>query len=503
MKWNKNILTHLLLIVLVLLSLLLTYFIITSPVQLLNWLDTFGEGDRQSVLDARQLSAGDTSDDQQVLDRVLQPEMLIFHDGNDNYLATIQTNRLKEAKEAIESFSFNGDPNIEEISAQTFRENIKEKEYVEIHYSDIVTSAFFKNMQDTLGWGEKEISFDALILLPEEREVYVILEKEGQVYGMTLKETIEENLSYQKLKVAEGMIDVTPVVFKYGRNYVTKEKQTFFKRTYMLERQPNTLFLGALFSSPDEIHDYSDEQYARYYANGHQLAINNETYEVGFTQDNEGSSQLSAYKKLIETYKTLTSFVPNNDVWMLVDYQANDNLFTYRKMIDHLPVFGSDHVSKMDFRMTGNQLTYLRMSALTIQTELTDLEEEYEIMSGTDALEILRNSNVDSSEIEDMQIGYRWVKSPDSQRLIELIPAWHIKQDGIWYMLEDIVDMSNYKDLQLRHVETNTYLDWDTYIQDSENRPAELEADPVDIFQSSGQTMNDADSSSDSGSEEE
>lgn len=487
MKQNKHYFIHGLLIILVLLSLIITYFIIASPVEIINWVDSVTHNEEEASGLNSTSEDGETQDSREHLNDLVIANRLIIHDKDDNYWASNDSRSLGKLQEDLAALPYDRSQAVTTTALDTFRENKSDSDYLEFTFLDFLTSALFSKMHPDIFNEEDAVSFNQVVFVEGEDSLYLISESDHLVYQVPLDRSINEVIAYEDYTADKDKItEVTPVVFSEGRKYISKEKETVNKLTYMLERQPNTFFLGALFSSPEEIHDYSDDSYSRYYANGHQLAISNHSYELNFSQDTSSAINVTEWQKIGESFNMLSRFIPEQDTWVLSDYQEDESTITYRKFVDNIPVYGPDHVSRAVFKMDGNQVAYLSMSALTIQTQLDDLAKPLELMSGTNALELLRNNGYDPSQIQNMQIGYRWVKSPESDRLVELVPTWHVKRDGVWYALEDIVDMSDYNHLRLYDKEEDEVFDWEAYFQDSQDQPVESESDTEEALESLG-----------------
>jgi hypothetical protein len=115
------------------------------------------------------------------------------------------------------------------------------------------------------------------------------------------------------------------------------------------------------------------------------------------------------------------------------------------------------------------------MSALTIQTQVTDLSESYTIMSGESALNLLNNAGYSNQDISELVMGYRWVQNPEMSRLVELVPSWHVQLGNKWFMLEDLIDMDQYPSLQTSYTESGDPVDLSVYFENLGQQVSEEE----------------------------
>src|SRR5699024_12572496 len=103
-----------------------------------------------------------------------------------------------------------------------------------------------------------------------------------------------------------------------------------------------------------------------------------------------------------------------------------------------------NYVSKSQFVMSSNTIQNIYMSALTIQTQVTDLSESYTVMAGADALNLLNNAGYPNGDISELVLGYRWAQNPETSRLVELIPSWLVQIGNKLFMIDDLIDMIKY-----------------------------------------------------------
>lgn len=405
-------------------------------------------------------------------------QTLILHSEADEYVAIDNMSAIKELKHVAAGFNYNRE--IEEDSAYNIRNYVQTQPYVEDKLNNETPINLLIADVSRLPEELQEISITSYIYVMETNEVYLLNDVTDTAYSLTISDSVDDVMarvhdylsSYEDL-----MAPVVPVTLANGVSYVSKEAQEIDQLTYLQERQPTTYFLNHFFETPEDIHDYSMNKISRYYTEGRQLTINMETFEVVLLQDITKAEETNLNQQIEVTSAAMADILADQTSWLYVESNGDDEseMITYRKYVNSLPVFGNNYVSKAQFVMSGDTIQNIYMSALTIQTHVTDLSESYKVMSGADALDLLNNAGYPNEDISELVLGYRWVQNPETSRLVELIPSWHIQIGSKWFMLEDLIDMSQYPSLQTTYTESGEVVDLSLYFDNLGQQVSEEE----------------------------
>ena len=84
-------------------------------------------------------------------------------------------------------------------------------------------------------------------------------------------------------------------------------------------------------------------------------------------------------------------------------------------------------------------MSRLQVPLVIAQTPISDVEEQKSLQSGVSTLESLSASGYTSEEIDDIKIGYTWINSTESDRVINLEPNWYVKINGKWQLVESLL----------------------------------------------------------------
>lgn len=468
-RWQWII--HALLALLAIISLVASISNLYGPKLINSWISQVTEdstSDTNTGMNNMAISNNTSDDEGNELTNAIAAQKLIVHSETDGYEAIYDFGAIKEFKTIVSNFEY--ESAYEEDSAYNIRNFAASQGFIEGKLTNETPANLFLADALQLPVDLQEMAISSYIYILGTNQVYLVNDAENVAYGLTVTNEIAEIEEMTNNFLAEhdhALTPVVPVSLADSLTYVSTEENHLNKLTYLQERQPNTYFLNHFFETPEDIHDYSLNSIARYYTEGRQLTINMETFEVTLLQNvsEEVASSLNA--QVMATNSAIADIIPDQDSWLYAEYDgSNGDIINYRKYVNSQPVFGNNYVAKTQFVMNGDQIKNIYLSSLTIQTQVSDLSEAYTIMSGVDALNLLNNAGYANQDISELVLGYRWVQNPETSRLVELVPSWHVQMGDEWYILENLVDMTKYPSLATSYTETGEPVDLSVYFSD-------------------------------------
>ncbi|OFT92856.1 YycH family regulatory protein [Aerococcus sp. HMSC23C02] len=480
--WGRFV--NIILILLVAFSLLATFAIFSPTFRVFNAFPGFGQNKDQ---DQQQVATGTlnvTQPSSAPLQVVFSPKSVVRHTKEEGYVKSFNPALIKQLTQPLFDLSKTIDAGkIKEEESEDLRQAIDKKDFVEFEFSDEIPMAFLLKGAPELDKSHRDYVFDRIIMTVDDPKIYLLSEKNDKAFTVEAQEegpiqTIQDQLNQDK----STFYAVQPFECREGRIYLSKEAQELDILTYMVERQPINFYLNKLFPSPENIHDYSDANYSRYFSDGKSLLLDNNTLELVYASDGSDGEALQQDEAIQESFNLLKDFQPAYDSWKFTDFSGQNQQIVFRKFIAGLPVFGPHNVSKIKLKISDQGLLGLNLSALTIQTPVTPLSAPVRLMSGKDVVRILAENNYSTQEIDMIQLGYRWVRSDKSNALVELVPSWHVKLKGRWHMLDNLVDMSKYKDLQTIHLDTKENINMQG-LTDHKDRETGEESEDISLDQ--------------------
>ncbi|WP_096186055.1 YycH family regulatory protein [Evansella halocellulosilytica] len=227
--------------------------------------------------------------------------------------------------------------------------------------------------------------------------------------------------------------------------YVPNEEFHLNSYTYLSTKLEERDFIGALFSDPQFVKNYPQDNDTIYTDGNRMMSIVGNGLILDYAHPSTGVNQqedvteqsiLRASLNFINAHKGWTdNYVI--DSWN--ETSINDSI-RFRLQIQGLPILGSninrDGFYTMEITRVGNQVTEYKRSLF----QLNENEEDFEIETNTEMPSfddvwsfIEESENIHEDLVEDMKIGHYMNRQG---ALIYLTPSWFIKERGSWKQVD-------------------------------------------------------------------
>lgn len=211
---------------------------------------------------------------------------------------------------------------------------------------------------------------------------------------------------------------------------------------YLIEEQPNSLFIERLFHDTSEIQTIVNENTSRYYDYFSELTIDNEKDILSYSRPQASADNISLTERVRNSFNELIRFEhwPNEVYFYGLSSATNETEF--RRYINGYPVFGSTDYGGTFITVSDNGIIDLKMPTVVAQTPISNNDAMEEMSSMQDLELTLSNVGYALNSMEDIKIGYTWNYSDESSRVITLSPDWYVKRNGSWLSVQLLVKES-------------------------------------------------------------
>ena len=201
---------------------------------------------------------------------------------------------------------------------------------------------------------------------------------------------------------------------------------------YLVEEQPNSLFIERLFDDASEIQTIIDDNLSRYYDYFSELSIDNEKDILVYTRAQVGNDNLSLSNRVLNSFNQLIQFEHWPNELYYYGYSSVTNEVEFRRYIKGYPIFGTPDYGGTFIAVSENSVTGLEMPTVVAQTPISDQETNKELYSIDGLTTALTNAGHLLKDIDDIKVGYTWNYSDESNRVVTLEPSWYVKINGNW-----------------------------------------------------------------------
>ncbi|MGB6179005.1 YycH family regulatory protein [Carnobacterium sp.] len=424
MKWTSLI--RPLLIVLILLSLVLMWAIWTGP----NQYDVQPRNEQKalsSVTVKRQFA------------RVFGPSQIVLHESGKARMTLkkdvlIASNKIFseiELDELAEPINFSSEDYYKELNQSDNK--------IEWLYSKGIPFDVLDNLFTNLSDEYREKTFDRIYLSETNPSTIFFYDTTEKLLYTSKIENIDQKQlvsTVHKKGIPYQFVEIKEV----GDNYIYLPigEIELSCLTYMVEKQPNSLFIERLFDDTSEVREKRSEKSVQYIDFISEMRINEETNILNYYRNRSSSDLMPLTKTLLVSFKELMLYENWSDDIHFFDYNEQNNEVTYRRYIEGFPVFSSIGYGATSLTVVEEGMSRLQVPMVIAQTPISDQENKKTLVSGEELLRELTEKNYSMETIDDIKIGYTWTNNPESDRVINLEPNWYIYTEGNWISVQDL-----------------------------------------------------------------
>ena len=426
---RKDIVLNVFLVSLIVLSLFLTFIIWTKPSQFSEETNT-SQGTTSSISIERKLS------------QVFGPTQIALH-RNDEINVFVQTDVVESLTKEMTNWQVDTLDEPVELTNEEYEKKISQVNAVELVFIENISFGIFSDRFNNLAGEYQDRSFNRMYFLENDLSQIYFYNTHSKLFYSEAIEGINQD-KLDKLFNSEGIKSylATPALDEGKQIYTSKEEIELPYLSYLVERQTNQLFIERLFDDTSEVRENSDngDNIVSYNDYVSELQINENTDILTYYRNRSTENKLSITDTLRSSYNELIQYENWASAVHYFNYNDSTKEVTYRRYIQGFPVFSeiSDYGTTY-ITVVEDGLSRLQVPLVIAQTPISDVEELKTLQSGVSVIDALVEHGYDSSEIDDLKIGYTWTNSTESDRVINLEPNWYVNINGTWEIAQRLL----------------------------------------------------------------
>lgn len=374
------------------------------------------------------------------MEDIFAPHRLTFHTQSNTFVASDE-----RIINHVDSF-FEDNP-LGEITFDSIYEKedyddfILKRNRIELRFPASIPlgmlSRYFESVPEEMGSNSVN---RILISTVVEEPVYLLDDATRKVYTAERFEGSIEPLMRLYSTNKDAYVSSNAYSFQDTIKFLPQADVELNRLDYLVEKQPNSFFIGQLFEDTTELRDDSNDVFTIYSDNISELRIHKETGILYYYRNSVEQDDLTEFQQIRVSYHSL-KFI---DTWTQASYfdgyNKDTGQVTYRRYLNGLPISGVLDRGLIRMEMKNSGLVELYYPTEIIQTPLEDRQEKIILPDAQDIIAQLNAAGILYSAIEDMDIGYEWISNDESTRIASLVPRWFVKLDGIWNTVDDSID---------------------------------------------------------------
>lgn len=249
-----------------------------------------------------------------------------------------------------------------------------------------------------------------------------------------LTTVLEENKSSQ--------IEVESVSVKEHITYLPVDTLELPVLNYLVEEQPNSLFIERLFDDTSEIQTIINDNVSRYYDYFSELSIDNQKDILTYTRPQVGNDNISLSNRALTSFNKLIQYEHWPNELYFYGYSSVTNEVEFRRYIKGYPIFGTPDYGGTFISVSDNNVAGLEMPTVVAQTPISDQETKKVLHSMNEVTALLTSAGHSLNDVDDIKVGYTWNYSDESNQVVTLEPSWYIKVNGNWMSIQTLISVS-------------------------------------------------------------
>lgn len=252
--------------------------------------------------------------------------------------------------------------------------------------------------------------------------------------------------------ITEEMINT--LAFNDEKNYFTVELYDFGNQKiylpneaievpyfdYLVERLPNSLFVDRFFDDTSEVDVRRSGNLTRYINLVSEMRINEVSNILSFSRQRT-SEPLPLSENAESTYRELLRVETWTQETHFHHYDPENNVTTYRRYIEGLPVFGPNGEGAVEISVVQTGISYLQVPLNVVQTPIAHVEDSYtrRLESGTELQTLMVDAGINLDTIDNLRVGMTWTTSDESSRVVHFEPEWYVAINSEWFTLGQLL----------------------------------------------------------------
>ncbi|MHC9531848.1 YycH family regulatory protein [Dellaglioa sp. BT-FLS60] len=375
------------------------------------------------------------------LSEVYEPTSVIYNDQQgQNVLYSEKVNIIANIQKKMRKWQEKSISEVPVKNKNAYLAFLNTKNQLVLSYSDEITIGLFNQVFNQQNKNYKNRSINRIVIPHNSKKsIYLLSDKDKKVYEISLSK------SYSRDKMIDNAVQgktlsQLPVTFKLHNDNIFMYYNQDFKIArfrYLVDKQTASKYVANLLGQTDgsSVNIKESKKTSTYYdGSNRQLTVQNATNLVSF-EDDKGSDTKPKTNRETALKKGYTSIKATGiglDNIHFYHFDSHTMTTTFRSYIEGFPIFNQTKHGAIEVEEMANGGHKIDFSLLTLQIAVPSGKADVTLPSTEKVLNNLINAGYKDANISDIQMGYRWVSSSDSDLVVSLSPTWYICYKNEW-----------------------------------------------------------------------
>ena len=367
---------------------------------------------------------------------VYLPTQVVYSDanGNQELLNNRKVNLTTELREALTKWQFGRVNHIRVTSKGAYMRYLTRKNSLLLSYASPINVKMFNTVFGSQLNSQSTQFSRILVSFDDQDHIYLLDDKKQDVYQVTVKSS-DASAIRKIMKENLFRINVSMKWLSQSATAYVKSSVSVPSYSYLVNQQSTDYFTSRLLNKGESTNVTAKKNKDNtIYSDGasRQLTVYNKQGTALFEDYSALQSSLSFSQALTASYSAVKTIGIPMENLRYYGYSAKNSTVTYRSFVEGFPIFNQSDYGAARIQMLSQGVRRYNFSLYSLQVPVPT-DKKAVTLPGTQAvIDQLVTAGYSKAKIESLQVGYQWLTSTSSDKVVNLTPTWYVLYNGSW-----------------------------------------------------------------------
>ncbi|MQS75551.1 YycH family regulatory protein [Companilactobacillus halodurans] len=424
MKFSRLI-VQLLLVVAVITSVVLSFFIWTNTARY------------QRGRDVDVTSSTDSNKSEIPMNQVISPTSVIWHDKNDQHLIYNSNENISlSIQKVMEDWKISEPKSVSKKDGAYYQKVIQAKNTIQLVYPTAISISSFGYLLNNDGLKKSNShQFNRILINLKNKKIkniYLANDNNYAVYQAKVKNSSSNPIS-KLVKQANINLKIRLNIMKHGIFTFYSNPIKLQSYSYVVTGKKDSEYTSALFDSNTGglVTSEDNNVYTYNYGESKRLVSDHNTEELtldDYTDTSVPKSQLAFLQRGYQKVVNLQNPVSNLRLYR-ADWKKKN--LTFREYVEGFPIFKKSQFGsvRINFSRKGSTEKFLNKN---LEVPVPSNQTATKLKSTTAIFKGLQRVGYSPNDVQDVEVGYQWEEETDNEKVVDLKPTYYIRIGNHW-----------------------------------------------------------------------
>lgn len=367
---------------------------------------------------------------------VYLPTQVVYSDvnGNQELLNNRKVNLTTELREALTKWQFSRVNRVNVSSKAAYMRYLTRKSSLLLSYASPINVKMFNTVFGS-NLNSRTTQFSRILVPLNDRDhIYLLDDKRQDVYQVTVKSSDTQAIR-KIMKENLFRINVTMKWLSQSATAYVKSGVTVPSYSYLVNQQSTDYFTTRLLNKGESTNVSAKKtKDSTIYSDGasRQLTVYSKQGTALFEDYSALQSSLTFSQALKASYSAVKTIGIPMENLRYYGYSAKNSTVTYRSFVEGFPIFNQSNYGAARIQMLSQGVRRYNFSLYSLQVPVPT-DKKSVTLPGTQAvIDQLVAAGYRKDKISSLQVGYQWLTSTSSDKVVNLTPTWYVHYNGSW-----------------------------------------------------------------------